>query len=421
MPIFESPALEKRTTAALSALKGEVDLLIGGVALQDAENVTLTERSEVEIDIPRVDHAFSMELGAALTLIEEVTNSKTKFDGQTYHSSVMTLLEVSPHDPITSAFLETIDSIGKMSLEQVVRVEDEDVHVGVTSMDPRIGLVVVLRDFFYDKYNPPLRPYDAFVAAKHSESVGEIAALGAIYAFLFEVHVTLGLNITASRRPTVDDVTYPEEDEMAVLQQRAARMRPLLVGPGLFDVLREFNRGVEASDAETALLHHVKCIEYVSATVVRERQYEDLRKRLLSAESLNPTAQYMDGLLTLFEENKQFTKDYEALKLTVQRCCDPLLLAKHAPAMLPTLSAITPVSKPAERRQALEELAACLSATRNQVAHAKANYDRSGKECPVDQMHALMNCAKAAAEECIRWYAAQNPDLRRAQSPTDDL
>jgi hypothetical protein len=417
MPRFESSALEKRTTAALSALKEDVDLLIDGVALAKADEQLgspLTEQSEVQIEISRVVEPFTMSLGAALALVEEVTSSSTKFDGKTYHSSTMTLLDVRAQDAITASLIETVDSQGKLAFEHVARVGEEDVTVGLTSMEPRIGLAVVLGDFFYDKYNPPLQPYDVFVAVKHSEKVDGLSAIGIIYAYLFELHATLGISLVASRRQSANDFEYPEEDEVTVLQQRAARMRPLLVGPGLSELLQGFHRGVEAADPETAILYYVKCIEYVSATVIRERQYEDLRKRLLSAESLNPTAQYMDGLLALFEESRQFTKDYEALKLTMERCCDSVLLANHAPGVLATLRAITPASKPTERRQAIIDFAGCLSATRNQVAHAKANYDRTGKECPVDQIYALTNCAKVAAEQCIRWYASQNPELRRA-------
>ncbi|TSA43752.1 hypothetical protein D4R49_02350 [bacterium] len=417
MPRFESPALEKRTTATLSALKEDVQLLIDGVAIAKALETLdgpLTEQSEVQIELPRVEESFTMSLGAALALVEEVTSNSTKFDGETYHSSTMTLLDVRAQDAITSALVETVDSQGKLALEQVVRVGEEDVIVGLTSMEPRIGLAVVLGDFFYDKYNPPLQPYDVFVAVKHSEKVDGLSAIGVIYAYLFELNVTLGISLAASRRPGPDDLAYPEEDEVTVLQQRATRLRPLLVGPGLSELLQGFQRGVEAADPETAVLHYVKCIEYVSATVIREQQYEDLRKRLLSAESLNPTAQYMDGLLALFEESRQFTKDYEALRLTIERCCDSVLLANHAPGILTTVRTITPASKTTERRQAFSDLAGCLSATRNQVAHAKANYDRTGKECPVDQMSALMICAKVAAEQCIRWYASQNPELRRA-------
>ncbi|WP_291780229.1 hypothetical protein [Luteibacter sp.] len=206
----------------------------------------------------------------------------------------------------------------------------------------------------------------------------------------------------------------PEADEISDLVLRAKKLRPLLLGQGLPAVLQEFNSGYGTNNSEASLLSYVKCIEYVAATVVRERQYEDLRKRLLSRDALNPNADYMDGLLNLFEENRVLTRDAEALKLSVERCCDPVLMASHAPKCLKLLTKISPKSSTEERKAALSELATALTSSRNQLAHAKANYKPTGKECPPDQIGGLVACAKIAAEQCVRWYAARSPELRKA-------
>jgi hypothetical protein len=42
-----------------------------------------------------------------------------------------------------------------------------------------------------------------------------------------------------------------------------------------------------------------------------------------------------------------------------------------------------------------------LSATRNLIAHAKANYTLTGDECPSDQYEAFAVSAKLAAEQAI--------------------
>ena len=150
-----------------------------------------------------------------------------------------------------------------------------------------------------------------------------------------------------------------------------------------------------------------------ATTVVREKQYEDLRKRLLSREALNPNADYLDGLLRLVEENRVLKRDAEALKLSIERCCDSVPMASHAPKYLSRLGAVSAQSSSEDRKSALSDLADALTATRNQLAHAKANYRSTGKECPPEQIDSLVACAKLAAEQCIRWYAARSPELRR--------
>lgn len=161
-------------------------------------------------------------------------------------------------------------------------------------------------------------------------------------AYLFELHVTLGLEFSEAPRAVDFDIEYPEDEEIGDLVQRAASMRPLLTGPGLLEVLSEFNsaNGLHVDDA--ALLVYAKCIAYVSAKVVREKQYEDLRKRLLSRDALSPNAEFMDGLLVLFEQNRIFTRDAEALRLSIERCCDPLPMKPHAPRILRSFSKIEP-------------------------------------------------------------------------------
>jgi hypothetical protein len=416
MAVFNPPELEALLKSAIQKLGEEAELLFDDAplsdALSDAESV-ITPTTMLDLTLPRVEENLPLSVRDALDLVEELTGDNLFFDGLIYHSPKRTLLRIRTNDGRTDTFLSFLDTVGKTALGMKAPVRGRPVTVGITSMSVHFGLAVVLREFFHDKYFPPLFHEEYFVIVTHPyKSVDRESSLGVAYAYLFELHSTLGIALTASpRESTVED--YPADEEIDELNARTERLRPLLLGPGLSPLLQEFHRGLTAVDPETAILHFVKCIEYVSATVVRERQYGDLRKRLLSSDALDPTASYMDGLMALFEENRQFTKDFEALKLTIERCCDPLVLAKHAPAFLTTLTAIRSTSKPGEAKQALLELAAALSSTRNQVAHAKANYERTGKECPVQQASGFMQCSKVAAEQCIRWYAAQNPELRR--------
>lgn len=417
MLTFDPPELEGRLRQAVSKLADLASLTMDDVALEqdfetkDFADIKVTPTTELGVDLPRCARE-TMAAEEAIALVDEVSDKATHFDGIVYHSAFRTLVRIRPEDGRSAVYLEGAGQKGDFSMSIVMAGTAGSAEVGLSNRSVHFGLSVVLRDYFHDKYFPPMSSDDFFVEVRHTSGCDMQCALGLAHAYLFELNSSLGIVVSEWARVT-GEYEYPADEEVEQLLERGRRLRPLLVGPGMQSLLREFNRGAAASDAEGAVLSFVKCIEYVSATVVREKQYEDLRKRLLSAEALHPTAAYLDGLLALFEENRQFTKDSEAIKLAIERCCDPILLAKHAPTFLRTLSTIASESKPAERRQALVELSGCLSATRNQLAHAKANYDLTGKECPSDQLLALANCARLAAEQCIRWYAALNPDLRR--------
>jgi hypothetical protein len=134
--------------------------------------------------------------------------------------------------------------------------------------------------------------------------------------------------------------------------------------------------------------------------------------RLSAPGALAPDAQFIRDLEMAFEEFRVFRKDSEAMKLTVQTCCDAAQLAPMAPPFLAKLRTVTSQTKAEERRSALQTFGAAVAATRNEVAHAKANYAPTGEECPTDQLAQFVHCVKLAAQQCIRWFSAQHERVR---------
>lgn len=415
---FEPPELEAEFRHTLTKLTSDLTVYLEGEEIEhnfnseEFEDLTLTTATRVSISLLR-EIEEGLTVGHLMEFAGEVADPKTSFDGLAYHSSVRTVLRVTSLDMRSIYFAEKLGEESNLGAEVATEVSGHPVLVGLRSNSLHYGAIIVLRDYFYDKYNPPVTNDDVFVEVTHPHGADKATAMAVIQAYLFELHSTLGLEYFEAPRPTDVDMEYPEREEISDLTHRAQSLRPLLLGPGLPAVLQEFNRGYGPANWDAALLCYVKCIEYVAATVVREKQYEDLRKRLLSREALNPGADYLDGLLTLFEENRVLTRDTEALRLAVERCCDPVPMALHAPKFLRLLTSVSAKSNDQERKAALSELAAALSASRNQLAHAKANYKVTGKECPSDQIDGLVACAKMAAEQCIRWYAARSPELRK--------
>lgn len=415
---FEPPQLETDFRNAIAQLTDYMSVVVGGENLDKDFDLELfedeewTASSEVKLEFPRSDTEAELSIGDLIGLTTEVMDPKTSFDGLVYHSSVRTVIRAQSWDLRSMSFAEKAVAQGGLGAAVDTEIGGSPASVGLRGISPHYAAIIVLRDHFWDKYNPPVQLDDVWIEVTHEPGADKDAAIAVIQAYLFELHASLGVEYSESPRPT-GDVEYPEDEEISDLILKAEKLRPLLLGQGLPTLLQEFNRGYGPQNSEAALLCYVKCIEYVAATVVREKQYEDLRKRLLSREALNPNADYLDGLLRLFEENRVFARDAEALKLSVERCCDSVPMAPHAPKYLRRLAAVSTQSGSDDRKSALSDLADALTATRNQLAHAKANYKSTGKECPPEQIDSLVACAKLAAEQCIRWYAARSPELRR--------
>lgn len=419
MIAFDPPAIEASLREALKrlgtafAIEWEGNELDPSLDLDLDEEAVLSSDTMVRLGFPSCEESAELSLEELLALAREVTDPATTCNGLIYHSSVRTVIRMKSQDLRSQGFVEQISLLESDAGKSVVLVGGEPATIALLSPSTHFGVAVVVMDHFYDKYFPPLGWDEVFVEVHHPQGATTEQANALIQAYVFELHVTLGLEFSESPRPVEFDIEYPEDEVIGDLVQRASSMRPLLTGPGLLAVLSEFNSANGLHVDSSSLLVYAKCIEYVSATVVREKQYEDLRKRLLTRDALSPNAEFMDGLLVLFEENRVFTRDVEALRLSIERCCDPLPMKPHAPQILRSLSKIEPSSSAEQRKQALVDLAAVLSASRNQLAHAKANYRASGKECPPEQLASLVSCARIAAEQCIRWYAARSDDLRR--------
>jgi hypothetical protein len=424
---FSPPELEKRVRSAVSTLDQAGAIWIDDADLRfaiddagesdppDEDELTVTEATSAEFEIESFDDRLAVPLAYALGVIEEVHDKKRAFfDGGVFHSQNRTVVRLTPLDATTFNTVEGLmGNIWEVDSPCQMEVDGENVTVGLIACSLHFSLAVVVNDYFFDEANPSIQLGELFVEVRHPPKVTKATALEVAYAYLFELGSSAGLQFAHSARPSESDFGKWLDNPQDELAKRLSLLRPVLIGVGLAPLLRDFQRGTEASDPEISILYYSRCIEYVSATVVREQQYEDLRKRLTSREALSPSAGFMDDLVALIDEQKKLNKDSEALKLTVEKCCDAVLLVPLAPKSLPLLQAVTASAKSAERRNALTELANALSATRNQTAHAKANYVPTGKECPEGLLGEFAVCCRAAAEQCIRWYAAQNPELRR--------
>lgn len=260
----------------------------------------------------------------------------------------------------------------------------------------------------YDKYLPPVMG-DLFVEVRYRLPIPRETARYVAEAYLFELSSTLGLEFQVAPRPSVEDEDFYSEGDLRTFD---VRLRPLLLGKGMPELLKLYNRALSAPDDEVRILYFVKVIEYVSRTVVGQQATEAIRTKLLSARSLNPDAGFIAELQAIIEEQRAFRKDREAIKQAVMVCCEASELVHVAPPFLSKLGGVSPSDSSKKKEEALAEVGASLYATRNRIAHAKANYLPTGEECPEEQLAPFAECAKLAAQQAVRWYHSRPENTR---------
>lgn len=231
-------------------------------------------------------------------------------------------------------------------------------------------------------------------------------------SLIFELNCFSGLVITPEpNKPyTFDNEAYDKhiEEKREELREFDLAKRSLLICKDTEKVIDIFNRANSCNDYEISILYFSKVIEYVSETVVRSKITEVGRKALTSNRVMMPDANFIKELQEIFRDNS-FKSDSESMELTVQSCCYINDLVLVMPQYIE--------NKFKKYRQksdldALSYLASCISATRNNIAHAKANYCATGNEIPEEHYKGLANLMRVICQQCIRWYAAQSPSMR---------
>jgi len=261
---------------------------------------------------------------------------------------------------------------------------------------------------------PTYHDHDLFIEARYPPGTKDDAWRELLPAFLFEVNERTGMAFAPTPRPEYAEIWPEEYDADQYLPQLdALRLRPLMTGPGMESLLRLYERATgRENDPEQHLVGYIKVMEYVAATVVNTERNLQVRRRLLSQRALAPDAGFIRDLVQLVEAQRLFKKDSEALRLTIETCCDPVDLAPYAPPHQKALAALRETSASADRKKALDALSGTLSATRNMFSHAKANYSLTGEECPETELPQLIECARVAAQQCVRWFALSDVSLR---------
>jgi hypothetical protein len=369
------------------------------------------------------DSVFSLYVGAhsrpslkvreLISLADELTQSKL-IDNASYVAPSRAYVRLGTANEAANKLLYHIDHYGAKTSRRFETTCGQLTFALVNGFTP--FAIHIFKGGYYDSDTyPAFDDADFFLEVRYPTGTAEDLWRPLIPAYLFELEQLTGIGFTPV--PRLEDSwpdDYDEESSDAYLTSLdAVRLRPLMSGPGVASLLLLYERAIgREGDLEQHFVGFVKVMEYVSATVVNTERNGQIRRRLLSPRALSPDAAFIRDLSQLFESLRNFKKDAEALRLTIETCCDPVELAPYAPPRQRSLSAITEASPQPERKKALDSLSATFSATRNMFSHAKANYTLTGEECSMAELKQLSQCARIAAQQCIRWFAHSDVTLR---------
>jgi len=420
---FDPLELEEEVKTALQGIAGSIDdaefafledgfnPLEEGFDPAEFEDITITEDSKLKIGLPQCDDSIEITYGELIALADELANAKL-VENVEYWAPTRFLLRVAPIAPHSSLKLIEHLYAGSSFAEGICITETVvgpcKCECSLVSGYSPFAFLITGRAC-WDKYYPPVLPDDLFIQVCFDKGASPALVREIASAYQFELGATLSLYL--ERSPRADEIDNMWEGAEAN-DWSPPPLRPLLIGAGLPPLLQLSNKAVANVDAEVCVLYLTKCFEYVAQTVVRQQLVETMRAKLMSPRALNPSADFIIEIESLLEELRNFRRDREAVILTAVHCCEATELAPHAPPFLTALAKVNGKTKRKEREEALKHFAASLIATRNSIAHAKANYEPTGEECPDAQLGLFAECARIAAQQVIRWYADRSESSR---------
>ena len=433
------------------------------------EDQTIDANYLLEIELPRWEETASVSCQEFINLIEELQSAKNLHENKICRSNKRILIRVAPVNETAERFLyhaipaaedeyeekirekiiesrEKIHFLGKrldeLSSDNALRddigrewaseknherelfqeieksterfciqkfiLDGIEIYCSLVRGFTIFGILVAFSGE-YDKYFPPILDTDLFVEIRFSQTISKSLEQNIVEAYLFELNSSLDISLEISPRPSIDESWLDEQCD-DFLQD--TRFRPLIIGKGTTELLKLYNKAVSSKDLDVQILYFTKAIEYVSSTVIRIQSNEAIRAKLLSARALQPDADFISELESVFETQRSFKKDREAIRQTIVTCCEASELAKFVPAFLKELKQVSVESSLQDKTKGLEALSKSLYSTRNEIAHAKANYTPTGEECPENQLADFTKCVQVATQQVIRWYYFSPESIR---------
>lgn len=379
-----------------------IDLSFNDLSVEDFSNsisfdedtdLNLSDESLIEIRLP---HAFDDDIPIAVSEMWEfinIANYGKIVNNQKFVSAQSSLIYISENIELIELLQTNTLNLNDFSIEQPWN--NKQVYVSLVRGFTCYALRLVIEKE-YDKYFPPVNNYELFIEITSDENLTEEEVDNISQAYIFECKATLGFNLTPGTR--TNEYLGVDIDEFES-QAKSIRLRPLISEKGLFEIFKLYNNANRIEDAEFLVLTYVKVLEYISPTVIKKTMMESVSKKLYDPRALHPDSSYILELEGLFNQHRERKKDSESMQLTLEICCDLEAIRKTAPNLL-------------NKIKNFDSFAAMTSNTRNMIAHAKANYQKKGTECPPQHMKEFSDALQVAARQAIYWFAQQHENSR---------
>lgn len=397
----------------------------------------ITENTETYINFKDYDCSPTMLLSQLINLTMQLKNANMdyKIGAAITQSSFLFCIDTSDYYSIElfENFVKYNKSIvfenkNKEKCYWMQTLSYNDYAASLCILTNTVTVYNLLLEKLHDtsEYLPAFDPYDSFIYITSDRKLTTEYAEALADSFLFSLNSTLGLQFTRKIRPQLEviegDNIYKdcdsyedylakksdiEKDKIKEYNSKDYQLLPIVHGRGLHEVIKIFNKAIEVNNIDYKILNYARVIEYISPTVARKELIDNVLAELSLKDSKKINA---DFVLLLGENYKKFDtmKDKDLCRTAIS-VLNFNWIAKFAPKYIKQWG---DWNNPNKQKEVVIRIADSITATRNEIAHAKANYHQCGLECPEKYKDEFAAMLQKIAELLIQWYS-QQPEKTR--------
>ncbi len=390
----------------------------------DSDDFNPGPPSEEELGDEVINLETEIEVGLAHSLephtftVQELIELHKAYETATLHNSSiaiskhLSIIRVKPHSSTADALANGYPlDLSELSVAQTINNAENEFQVSLIN-NPNLFNVLIERDFgAFDKYNHSYYVSDTYICIEH-EKPAELEAIKLVtMSFLFILASSYNLvfaiddfeifDIGLAYSEALDEGTLAEQDS----GEKAIRLRPADTSFGMVQLYELYMQGSSSYQIEYKIISYTKILEYCSESWLRLRTHNEISNLLCLPAALNPDFDFIARLIRVMNSQKEYRKQGNATQMLIRECCTAVELSTTTPAYLQLFRNISEKSNGKDLGKALDSLASCIVATRNQLVHAKPSYEPTGDECPESDLKEFAECLELVALQAINWFS----------------
>ena len=327
--------------------------------------------------------------------VEEVLGIFSEIDTLEIHDLNRVTTDTITQRAVTASEVDPFLYLGFFS-----QVVINNIHLKIIDSPILIGIAATEKDE-YTKYYPPCSPHIA-VQVDYPNKESRLSVEGEeklITSFFFEIAHSYK---TSFKFTTFE---HPEEFDEEAFEEKVKNLP---------NSIEEYNEGMDlfikanqSLSQDLKFLTYYKVFEYFAPYYSKLVAFEAMRKKLDSSNANDLSAYFISTIFDLTKEYDESLRDKELIKSLIDNTFDLVDIYKSLPLYMRKWMKVENLeykTKKEAKDRVINSLGNILYATRNEIVHAKSNFNPTGIECRTEELEQLNEFMHMACYSTIKWY-----------------